>query len=125
MKKLVFYRCRHCGNVVVKLVDSKVPVVCCGEPMQILTENTTDAAVEKHVPEITRNGNVVDVVIGSTIHPMVPEHFIQFIAIETNLGFAVKELNAGELPKASFVLADGEELVKVYEYCNLHGLWVK
>ena len=125
MKKLVFYRCRHCGNIAVKLVDSKVPMVCCGEPMQILNANTTDAALEKHVPEVTINGNHVDVVIGSTIHPMLPEHYIQFIVLKTSLGYSVRELNPGEEPKAHFELSAGETIEEVYEYCNLHGLWVK
>ncbi len=122
---LKFYLCETCKNVIMKLVDSKVPVVCCGNPMKELVPGAVDGAFEKHVPAVTVEGNVVKVQIGEVLHPMMPEHYIQFIALETKTGAQIKYLNAGDEPKAEFVLADGEEAVAVYEYCNLHGLWVK
>ena len=70
MKKLVFYRCSVCGNVAVKLVDSTIPMVCCGKRMEEVTANTTDAAQEKHVPVVSQNGAVVSVKVGSVPHPM-------------------------------------------------------
>ena len=86
---------------------------------------TTDAAVEKHVPAVEVEGNVVKVKVGEVEHPMVPEHFIGWIAIKTTKGEQKKFLQAGEKPEAVFVLAEGEELIETYEYCNLHGLWKK
>lgn len=120
--ELKFLRCRHCGNIITFLEYSGVIPVCCGEQMTELTANTEDAATEKHVPEVTVGGNKVTAVIGSVIHPMVEEHYIQLIALETNNGFHVRFLEAGQEPKAVFELND-EEAVAVYEYCNLHGLW--
>jgi len=120
-----FYICETCKNIITKIVDSKVPVVCCGKPMKELVPGAVDGALEKHVPAVTIEGNTVKVQIGEVIHPMLPEHYIQFIALETKNGVQIKNLKAGNEPKAEFVLADGDEVVAVYEYCNLHGLWVK
>jgi len=120
---LKFFKCRICGNVITKLVDSSVPVVCCGENMTELVPNTSDGAGEKHLPVISINGNVVDVAVSTIQHPSVPEHFIQFIVLETSNGFQVKTLKAGETPKASFVIDKDEKVIAAYEYCNLHGLW--
>ena len=120
-----FYICETCKNIITKIVDSKVPVVCCGKPMKELVPGAVDGALEKHVPAVTIEGNTVKVQIGEVIHPMLAEHYIQFIALETKNGVQIKNLKAGEEPKAEFVLADGDEAVAVYEYCNLHGLWVK
>lgn len=121
---LKFYLCETCKNVITKVYDSKVPVVCCGKPMKELVPGAVDGALEKHVPAVTVDGKIIKVQIGEVIHPMVAEHYIQFIALETKNGFQIKQLKAGEEPKAEFVLADGDGAVVVYEYCNLHGLWV-
>lgn len=120
-----FYICETCKNIITKIVDSKVPVVCCGKPMKELVPGAVDGALEKHVPKVTIEGNTVKVQIGEVIHPMLPEHYIQFIALETKNGVQIKNFKAGDEPKAEFVLAEGDEAVAVYEYCNLHGLWVK
>ena len=121
---LKFYKCDHCGNVAVKVYDKKVPLMCCGEKMVELTANTTDAATEKHVPVVSIDGAKVDVVVGEVEHPMTEEHLITMIVLETKKGFQVAELTADDAPKASFAIAEGDEAVAVYEYCNLHGLWV-
>ena len=118
-----FFRCNHCKQIIVKVAETPVPVMCCGEKMQEIIPGSVDAATEKHVPVYTVNGNVVDVKVGDVAHPMLEEHYITFIAIETNKGAQIKYLNPNQAPEASFVLAEGEELVAVYEYCNLHGLW--
>ena len=120
-----FYICETCKNIITKIVDSKVPVVCCGKPMKELIPGAVDGALEKHVPAVTIEGNTVKVQIGEVIHPMMPEHYIQFIALETKQGYQIKTLKAGDEPKAEFVVANGDEAVAVYEYCNLHGLWIK
>ena len=121
--ELKLYRCAHCGNIAFKLVDKGVPLMCCGQKMEELVPNTTDGALEKHVPQITRDGNHVTVQVGSVIHPMLPEHYIQFIALETNMGLQIKHLVPDTAPEADFVLLPGETVSAAYEYCNLHGLW--
>ena len=116
-----FYKCAHCGNVIVKLVDSKVPVVCCGEKMEELVPNTVDASNEKHVPVVTKlDGNRIKVEVGSVAHPMLPEHHISFIYLETDKGGMYVHLT--DKPEAEFSLGDAKAIA-VYEYCNLHGLW--
>ena len=123
--KLRFFKCDHCGNEIMMVVDKGVPVICCGQKMTELVPGTSDGAVEKHVPEVSVAGKNVDVVIGSVEHPMVEGHYIEWIAIETTKGSQIKTLKPGDAPKASFVLSEDEELVSVFEYCNLHGLWKK
>ena len=122
MGKLQFFKCMHCGNVAVKLFDKGVPLMCCGEKMQLLEAGVTDAAQEKHVPVVTQ-GDVIHVEVVSVAHPMEEEHFITMIVLETARGFQVAHLNPGEAPAADFVVAPGDKAVAVYEYCNLHGLW--
>ena len=118
-----FYICNHCGNIIAYVRDKGVPVVCCGEKMQELVPGTTDGAVEKHLPVITREGEKVTVAVGSVAHPMVEEHWIQWIALETTGGNQRKELHPGDEPKAVFLVPEEDEIVAAYEYCNLHGLW--
>ena len=91
--------------------------------MKELVANTTDGATEKHVPVVQNDGQYVKVEVGSTLHPMTPEHFIQWIVLETNLGYTIHHLTADDEPKTTFVLNEGEKALAVYEYCNLHGLW--
>lgn len=118
-----FFICEHCGNLVTFLKASGVPVVCCGQKMTELVPGTTDAAVEKHVPAVTVNGNEVHVQVGSVEHPMLPEHYIEFIWMETEQGSQLANLKPGDKPEAVFTLAEGDKVVDVYAYCNLHGLW--
>ena len=116
-----FYICRHCGNVVVKLVNSGVGVHCCGEAMQELFANTVEASVEKHIPVIEKKDSIVNVRIGSVDHPMTDEHRISWVVLVTEDGYQVKNLKVGDLPVATFDCSD--EVKEVYAYCNLHGLW--
>ena len=97
--------------------------MCCGKPMKELVPGETDGAVEKHVPVYTREGNVLHVEVGSTLHPMIEAHYIEWIAVQTNQGMQRKPLVPGAEPKADFALLPDEEVVAVYEYCNLHGLF--
>ena len=120
-----FFKCSRCGNVAIKPLDAGVPLVCCGEKMTELVANTTDAATEKHVPVVTVNGAAVHVQVGEVEHPMTEEHLISFIVLVTEKGYQVAELTAADKPVAEFAVAEGDKPVKVYEYCNLHGLWVK
>lgn len=118
-----FYVCAHCGNIITFVKDSGVPVMCCGEKMQEIVPGTVDAAVEKHLPVVSVEGSQVTVQVGSVEHPMLPEHFIEWIVLETSTGSQMKALTPGEKPQAVFALADGEKAVAAYAYCNLHGLW--
>lgn len=122
MKNLQFYKCEHCGNMVQVVYGAVVPVMCCGQPMTELVPNTSDGAVEKHVPVVTREGSKVKVAVGSAAHPMQDVHYIEWIYVETDKGYYRKPLTPGAEPTAEFEL-DGEELKEVYAYCNLHGLW--
>ena len=116
-----FYKCNHCGNVIQKVVDSKVPVVCCGEKMTELIPGTVDASVEKHLPVVTWiDDKTIKVQVGSVAHPMSAEHHSAFIYVETENGGIRVDLK--DTPEAVVVLGD-EKPVAVYEYCNLHGLW--
>ena len=118
-----FYICKHCGNIVAMVKESGAPISCCGEKMSEIIPGTTDAAVEKHVPVIEVNSNIVTVTVGEVIHPMIPEHYIEWIAISTNKGNQRKLLKPGEDPKACFALCEGEQVEAAYAYCNLHSLW--
>lgn len=120
-----FYICKTCGNIVGLIQDGGGKLVCCGKEMEELVPNTVDAATEKHVPVIEIEANKVTVKIGSVTHPMVQEHFIQWIYLITKQGAQRKCLSPGEEPVAVFALAEGDEVVSAYEYCNLHGLWKK
>lgn len=121
--EMKFYRCRICGKIVAMVNETPVPTICCGEAMQLLVPGTTDAAQEKHVPVVTKEGNKVTVKIGSVEHPMTPEHYIQWIALQTKNGNQRKILKPGDKPEAVFALMDDDEIMAVYEYCNLHSLW--
>lgn len=121
--ELKFYRCNHCGNIITHLNNSGVKVVCCGEPMQELAPNTSDGAGEKHVPVIEKEGRRIVVRVGSVEHPSLEKHYIMFIALQTKNGFQVRNLKPGDTPAAVFELAEGDEAIAAYEYCNLHGLW--
>ena len=116
-----FFKCNHCGNVIVKVVDAGVPVMCCGEKMVELVPNTVDASGEKHLPVVTvLDNNSIKVEVGSVHHPMLPELHISFVYVETENGGI--QVNLKDKPEAVVYLGE-EKAVAVYEYCNLHGLW--
>jgi superoxide reductase len=118
-----FYVCEHCGNIIEYVKQTAVPVMCCGQKMTEMIPGTSDGAMEKHVPVVTVNGDSVIVEVGSVEHPMVEEHYIQWIVIETTRGSQRVKLEYTDKPRAEFKLAEGEEVIAAYEYCNLHGLW--
>ena len=118
--ELKLYRCAHCGNIAFKVVDKGVPLMCCGQKMEELVPNTTDGALEKHVPQVTRDGNHVTVQVGSTIHPMLEEHYIQFIAAVSGNKVTFQLPKPGDEP---VLKTGGADPVTAYEYCNLHGFW--
>ena len=122
MQERYFY-CSHCGNIAVKVKDAGVPLVCCGSPMTELEAGAVDASLEKHVPVVKREGNVATVQVGETLHPSLPEHYIEWILLQTNLGIQQKWLKPGQEPKADFAIITGEKIEAAYEYCNIHKLW--
>ena len=121
--ELKFYTCEHCGNVITYATSSGVPVVCCGDEMKELIPGTTEAAVEKHIPVYTVEGPKVHVTVGSVEHPMLPEHYIEWVALQTKQGVQRKALTPGSKPSVNFAICEGDEVEAVYAYCNLHGLW--
>ena len=118
-----FYICEHCGNLIGMINDAGVPVVCCGHKMKKLEAGTVEASKEKHIPVATYIGNAVSVAVGEVEHPMVPEHSILWVYLQTDKGGQRKCLSPGESPNVVFALAD-EKPIAVYAYCNLHGLWM-
>ena len=120
-----FYICEHCGTIIAKVKDAGVPVMCCGQKMTELVPGTVDAAVEKHVPEYTVDGNKVVVKVGAVEHPMTEDHLIEWVSLQTKQGNQRKALAAGAAPEVCFCICDGDEVEAVYAYCNLHGLWKK
>ncbi|MDO5147204.1 MAG: desulfoferrodoxin family protein [Eubacteriales bacterium] len=121
--ELKYYVCEHCGNIITKVKDSGVPVMCCGQKMQEIVPGTVDAAVEKHVPVYEVEDGKVVVSIGAVEHPMTEEHYIEWIDVVTASGIQHKTLTPSDKPQACFRLCDGETVEAVYAYCNLHGLW--
>ena len=121
--KTKFYICRHCGNLIGMINDSGVPVVCCGEKMEALIPNTVEASGEKHIPVVSVEDGTVKVNVGSADHPMLPEHYIEWIYLQTENGGQRISLKPGDAPSASFCVGN-EDPVAVYAYCNLHGLWM-
>lgn len=122
MKEPRFFLCKHCGNQVELILDAGVPVVCCGEPMTELIPGSVDASVEKHVPAVSQAAGTLRVSVGSVPHPMEPQHYIQWIYLQTETGGYRKALKPGEPADAEFLLGT-EKPVAVYAYCNIHGLW--
>lgn len=116
-----FFKDQSTGNILMEFATFAPAAAELG--VSKLTANTTDAATEKHVPVVTTAGNKVHVVVGSVAHPMLEEHYITGIYIETKLGGQYKALNPGDKPEADFLLSDGDECLAAYEYCNIHGLW--
>ncbi len=120
-ERLQIYRCDVCGNIVEVLHEGKGELVCCGQPMKLLEENTVDAAVEKHIPVIEKTDDGIKVRVGSAAHPMEEAHYIEWIELIAG-GKAYRQfLEPGAEPEALFgIRADG---VTAREHCSLHGLW--
>lgn len=118
-----FYICSHCGNIIAKVKDVGVPVMCCGQKMTEIIPGTTEASQEKHIPVYQVEGNTVTVRVGAVDHPMTAEHLIEWVSLQTKQGNQRKILAPGQEPVVRFALCEGDEVEAVYAYCNLHGLW--
>lgn len=124
MEKRQIYRCPICGNMVEVVNVGGGTLVCCGQPMELVEEKTSDEGMEKHVPVVDVDGNKVTVKVGSVPHPMTPEHYIQWIECIVNGNIYRKELEPTDEPQAVFIIdGDFAEISMVREYCNVHGLW--
>ncbi len=122
-KQLEIYKCDVCGNIVEVFQGGKGELVCCGQPMQLQTENTVDAAKEKHVPVIEKVEGGVKVKIGEVPHPMEEKHYIHWVEVVADGRCYTKFLKPGDAPEAFFCIDAAD--IKAREYCNLHGHWVK
>jgi len=120
-KMMQVYKCEICGNIVEVLHGGKGTLVCCGQEMTLLEENTVDASREKHVPEIEKTSSGVKVKVGSQSHPMEEKHYIEWIEIIYDGKLCRRWLKPGDAPEAEFAVE--AENVSAREYCNLHGLW--
>ena len=121
-ERLQIYKCNVCGMVVEVLDGGAGELVCCGEPMELLTENTTDAAVEKHVPVIEETDTGVKIKVGSVPHPMEDKHYIEWVEVVSGGKAQRQFLDPGDEPEATFEISKADvEMAR--DYCNLHGLW--
>ena len=114
--------CDGCSTMAM-LIQGDGQLACCGKEMKALEANTTDASQEKHVPVVQREGNRVLVKVGSAAHPMTDAHWIQWIYLQTKRGGQYRHLAPADAPEAAFLVAEDDEPVAAYAYCNLHGLW--
>ena len=115
------YKCDLCGNIVMVMHGADGTLVCCGEDMKLLTENTEDAAQEKHVPVIEKVDGGYKVSVGSVAHPMIDKHYIEWIELSADGKCYAQFLKPGQEPTATFCI-DADQ-VGARAYCNLHGLW--
>ncbi|MDH5448559.1 MAG: desulfoferrodoxin [Candidatus Bathyarchaeota archaeon] len=115
------YKCNICGNIVEVLHAGVGQLVCCGQPMELLTEKTTDVGLEKHVPVIEKTEKEVKMKVGSIPHPMEQNHYIEWIEIITDGRVYRKFLKPGDKPEAEFEIT--AEKIEAREYCSIHGLW--
>jgi len=121
-KRLEIYTCDICGNIVEVVHTGGGQLVCCGQPMKLMTENSVDASTEKHVPVGEKTAEGMTVKVGSVPHPMEEKHYIEWVEIVNAQGIAYRKfLKPGEAPEASFCVPQGVYTLR--EYCNLHGLW--
>lgn len=121
-ERLQVYKCDPCGNIVEVVHGGAGELVCCGQPMVLQVENTTDAAVEKHVPVVEELEHGIKVTVGSVPHPMADDHYIEWIEVVAGGRSYTEYLSPGGVPEATFCVKAGEVTV-VREYCNIHGHW--
>lgn len=115
-----FYQCDDCNDIVLQLFLPKGSMPDCLANRKEVRVGTIDASLEKHVPHVVKEGDILKVYIGEVEHPMVPEHWIDFILAEKTNGFELVRLKPGDEPYAEF---DAKDVIAIYEFCNLHGLW--
>lgn len=124
-KRKQIYKCEVCGNIVEVTHEGVGELVCCGQPMTLLEEKTADEGMEKHVPVIDVQDDVIEVRVGDVPHPMEDVHFIEWIELDIDGVLFKKYLNPGDEPKAVFAKPKEYTDISAREYCNVHGLWKK
>jgi superoxide reductase len=117
-----FYHCEICGQVVTIAQEGSTSLTCCGQPMNLLEPKTSGAGEEKHIPVIVPNGDSTLIKVGEVPHVMTSEHFISFVEVVTKDG-KIGRAQLSDVPEVVFNIK-AEEIITVYEYCNLHGLWM-
>ncbi len=120
-KRLEIYKCEVCGNIVEMMHTGAGELVCCDQPMKLMSENTVDAAKEKHVPVVEKSDEGIKVKVGSVPHPMEEKHYIEWVEVIDGEKAYREFLKPGQAPEATFCLEAGNLTAR--EYCNLHGLW--
>ena len=120
-KRNEVYRCAECGNIVEVNHGAGGALICCGQPMNLLPEKSADSTTEKHVPVIEKMSGGYKVTVGSTLHPMAENHWIEWIELLADGKSYIQYLNPGDEPVAVFMV--DAESVTAREYCNKHGLW--
>ena len=121
-----FYKCKNCENVIGLIHGNSENISCCGEKMELLHANSTDAATEKHIPFVNIEDNTLFISVGEVLHPMTDEHYISRIYVLDDLGNMQKiSLNSSDTPEVSVRFNENAKKLKIYSYCNLHGLWKK
>ena len=118
-----FLRCNHCGNIIAYVKNTGVKVSCCGEHMMSLVAKNDDVGNEKHVPVYKKEGKYLVVDVSSVEHPMSEEHHIEWVALVTKNGNQRKVLKPNMKPSVNFLIEEDDEVVELYAYCNIHGLW--
>ena len=121
--EMKFYRCKVCGQIVAIVKKTGVPLVCCGKMMEEIVPGMVDASLEKHVPVYEVEDGKVTVRVGTIDHPMIEEHYIEWVALQTKNGNQRVKLNPNDAPVAHFAILEGDEVLAVYAYCNLHSLF--
>lgn len=119
-----FFRCEHCGSIVTFVEDKGTPPDCCGRELSGLLPDAVNASPEVHVPIVEQKWGTVHVKVGARPHPMIPEHYIQWVALETKEGIQLKYLSPGDPPEAVFTLTEEDQVIHAYAFCNLHLLWI-
>lgn len=118
-----FFICEHCGNIIAMIRDNGVAIQCCGEKMKEILSGTNNGAGEKHIPVYDVKDGKVTVTIGVVEHPMVPEHYIEWVCLETEDGIQYKQLKPNIAPNVSFFISEKDKVKAVYAFCNMHSLW--
>lgn len=118
-----FYKCDICGQIMASIGEASNTLTCCSQKMHEIIPCSTDGAHEKHVPVYEIHGHKVTVQIGEIEHPMLEEHYIEWICLVTCCGIQWRPLKPGDEPKACFRIKSSEKVIAVYEYCSIHGLW--
>lgn len=121
-----FYECKTCGNVLVLFEDKGVIPTCCGKTMvELIPQSDEIEKKEKHIPVVERNGDEITITVGEVLHPMLEDHYIKWVVLETDMGQYIRTLKPGDNPIVKYRLFENEKPIAAYEFCSIHSLWNK